>query len=333
MLTSADRSKRKNDSDSKQSDPTAPQSQRAGFREYTQAVDPVSLGVMPQMPLETFSPELYAQPITRVVPLDLSHALATDIPATSPALCAHFIRILPNNSLTLAGEAANELYYVLRGRGTTYHGLGNLRWGPGDFFTMPCGSKTLQAETDAVLYYVNDAPLLHHLGVEAKKPRFTPTLFTATRADDALQAVRHSPKSAHANRVSVVLVDATNPYTLSATPILWAMLGVLPQGAVQAPHRHQSVALDLVVNCAPGCYTLVGKHIDDQGVIQNPKRVSWQAGMAFTTPPGLWHAHYNESGADAHLVPIQDAGLHTYLRSLDIRFAKAADTPSAKSSG
>jgi hypothetical protein len=29
----------------------------------------------------------------------------------------------------------------------------------------------------------------------------------------------------------------------------------------------------------------------------------------------------NESGAAAWLLPIQDAGLQTYLRSLDIRFA------------
>jgi len=36
---------------------------------------------------------------------------------------------------------------------------------------------------------------------------------------------------------------------------------------------------------------------------------------------GLWHAHFNESGAPAHLIPIQDAGLQTYLRSLDIRFS------------
>ena len=34
----------------------------------------------------------------------------------------------------------------------------------------------------------------------------------------------------------------------------------------------------------------------------------------------MWHAHFNESGAPAHLIPIQDAGLQTYLRTLDIRF-------------
>ena len=44
---------------------------------------------------------------------------------------------------------------------------------------------------------------------------------------------------------------------------------------------------------------------------------------AFVTPPGLWHAHVNESGAPAHLFPVQDAGLHTYLRSLDIRFVRS----------
>ena len=43
------------------------------------------------------------------------------------------------------------------------------------------------------------------------------------------------------------------------------------------------------------------------------------AGSAFVTLLGLWHSHHNESGA-ADLVPIQDAGLHTYLRTLDIKF-------------
>ena len=55
--------------------------------------------------------------------------------------------------------------------------------------------------------------------------------------------------------------------------------------------------------------------------INNPKRIDWQAGGVFVTPPGHWHAHVNESENTAFLLPIQDAGLKTYLRSLDIRFA------------
>ena len=60
---------------------------------------------------------------------------------------------------------------------------------------------------------------------------------------------------------------------------------------------------------------------DERGDIVNPTRVAWEAGGAFVTPPGLWHALFNESGFPAHLIPIQDSGLQTYLRSLDIRFS------------
>jgi gentisate 1,2-dioxygenase len=40
----------------------------------------------------------------------------------------------------------------------------------------------------------------------------------------------------------------------------------------------------------------------------------------FVTPPGEWHAHFNESGVEPYLLPIQEAGLRTYLLSLNIRF-------------
>ena len=72
----------------------------------------------------------------------------------------------------------------------------------------------------------------------------------------------------------------------------------------------------------PGCYTLVGREVDERRRRSSiPIRVDWEAAGAFVTPPGLWHSHHNESGRPARLVPIQDAGLHSYLRSLDIRFA------------
>jgi gentisate 1,2-dioxygenase len=78
--------------------------------------------------------------------------------------------------------------------------------------------------------------------------------------------------------------------------------------------------LDLIVHCDPGCYTLVGPEIRPDGTIVDPTRVDWEPGGAFVTPPGLWHSHHNESGSAANLLPVQDAGLHTYLRTLDIRF-------------
>ncbi len=42
---------------------------------------------------------------------------------------------------------------------------------------------------------------------------------------------------------------------------------------------------------------------------------------AFVTPPGWWHSHQNESDEDAIVLPVQDAGLQTYMQTLDIQFA------------
>jgi gentisate 1,2-dioxygenase len=109
--------------------------------------------------------------------------------------------------------------------------------------------------------------------------------------------------------------------TLTITHVLWAMLGIVPAGANQAPHSHKSVALDFVAYSSPGTYTLVGDKVDPiTKQIIDPIRIDWVTGKAFVTPPGLWHSHHNESGEPAFIIPIQDAGLQTYLRTLDIQF-------------
>lgn len=55
--------------------------------------------------------------------------------------------------------------------------------------------------------------------------------------------------------------------------------------------------------------------------IVGDRQIAWSQGDFFTTP-GYWHEHRNESGERAYLTPIQDARLHTYLRTLDITFYK-----------
>ena len=99
------------------------------------------------------------------------------------------------------------------------------------------------------------------------------------------------------------------------------MFGLLPPRTVQPPHRHQSVAVDLVVDAPPGCYTLVGPRLADDGSIADAERFDWEPHSVFVTPPGLWHSHHNETVTPAHVLPIQDAGLQTFLRTLDIRFS------------
>jgi gentisate 1,2-dioxygenase len=161
------------------------------------------------------------------------------------------------------------------------------------------------------------------------EPRFRASHYPAALLEAELQQLLADPTAARSNRLSILLASADHPASRTVTHTLWAMLGVVPPGAVQPPHRHQSVALDLIIDCDPGCFTLVGTELNPDGSIRNPRRVDWHPGGAFITPPGHWHAHSNESGRMARLLPIQDAGLNTYLRSLDIRFAGSAGAASS----
>ncbi len=296
----------------------------ARYFEYSKAANPVGSGRTPTIPLQAFPASLHAGRPTGVIELDQSEALGIGHgPATSPGLCASFLRIAADESVTTRPVATSELLFVLDGSGTSVlDGGGELRWGAGDLFVLPCGTGTEhRADTDVTCYRVTDEPLLRHLGVAPTSPRFGPTHFPARRIRAELDAIVASPHATDRNRLAVLLANADQDRTLTATHVLWAMFGLLPEGAVQKPHRHQSVALDLIIDCRPGCYTSVGRSIDGDGRIVRPERIDWEPGGAFVTPPGLWHSHHNESGADAHLLPIQDAGLHTYLRTLDIRFA------------
>ena len=304
----------------------------ARFHEYTAAADPVGSGAISRVPIEQFPAHLHHGPGSRVVPLDLSGPLGVDYPATSPALLAAFVVLDPGDTCTTHPDATSELYVVLEGTGSSTFvrtspdrspATGTIPWGPGDVVTLPAGCTTEHTADPAgraLLYRVTDAPLLAYLGVTPGAPQFAPTRYAAATSRARLAEVERHPDAADRNRVSILLGNVAHPRTLTATHTLWAMLGVLPVDRVQRPHRHQSVALDLITSCAPGCYTLVGSRLDERGDIVDPFRVDWESAGAFVTPPGLWDSHHNESGSPAYLVPIQDAGLHTYLRSLDIRF-------------
>jgi len=280
--------------------------------DYRQAANPIRPGLTEPIPDRCWPASLHAEPRSAILPLDLSAELGCSGPATSPALAAHFLRILPGEGLKASAVATSSLFYVLRGAGSLQRPSAagqpalDLSWGAGDLFVLPSGADPLlQASADSLLYWVHDAPLLRYLGVAPSQPRFRPCHYPAARS----------------NRLSLLLASDDCPASRTVTHSLWAMLGVVPPGAMQPPHRHQSVALDLILDCDPGCYTLVGTELAADGTIRNPRRIDWEAGGAFLTPPGHWHAHGNESGRIARLLPIQDAGLHTYLRSLDIRFS------------
>jgi gentisate 1,2-dioxygenase len=292
------------------------------FYEYSAAADPIGSGITSPIPPKEFAPELYNSGETRIISLDLSSELRTNYPATSPSLLAHFIRINAGDSIHTQPNATSELYYIISGVGITEVNGQTISWKKGDFLTLPSGSVSRHiAAEDSTIYYILDTPLLDYLGAKATEARFKPTLYTAERAKAKLEEVANAPDAHLKNRISILLNNQNFEQTLTITHVLWAMFGIAPAGANQAPHSHKSVALDFVAYAAPGTYTLVGDKVDPlTKKIIDPIRIDWVTGKAFVTPPGLWHSHHNESGEPAFIIPIQDAGLQTYLRTLDIQF-------------
>jgi gentisate 1,2-dioxygenase len=300
--------------------PTAKLTEDVAIFEYSKAADPISSGATPRVPIKVFTPDLYASGPTRVVPLDLSADLRTPAAATGPSLLANFVRIKAGETLATSPNATSEFYYVIRGSGETETETGSISWSSGDIFALPGIAAVHHANNDAAFYMVNDAPLLAYLGVQKSESRFSPTLYQAANILAELDKAKNDPYASKRSRVSVLLSNRRFDQTMTITHTLWSMFGIVPPGTRQLPHRHQSVALDFVVDARPGVYTLVGTELASDGSIQNPTRVDWEKGAAFVTPAGYWHEHVNESGSDAFVMPIQDAGLHTYLRTLDIQF-------------
>lgn len=296
--------------------------QDAEYFEYSKAANPISAGLISRIPYQNFPSSLYDSGPSRVVPLDLSDALGCEGPATGPGLLANFIRLNAGDSLTLAPTATSQVLYVIAGRGHLEQGEQQFAWEKGCFIALPgLDAVQLSASEDARFYYVHDQPLLRYLGVAPTHQQFSATLYPAQKANAKLREAADDPRAQDRSRISILLGNRHFPQTRTVTHVLWAMYGILPAGSVQKPHRHQSIALDFIIDCPTGCYTLVGSEIDDNGQIRNPTRVDWEPGLAFITPPGYWHAHFNESDSEAFLIPIQDAGLQTYLRALDIRFS------------
>lgn len=299
--------------------------------DYRQAANPIRKGLTEPIPYRHWSPPGPDAVQSAILPLDLSESLGCPGPATSPGLAAHFVQLRPGDPLQPQALATSSLFVVLQGAGRLdwagppapgTQPIEPLEWSQGDVFILPHGlSPELLAQQPSLLYWVHDGPLLRYLGVSPTVARFSPCYFSADRLNDALNGLLADPTAARSNRLSVLLAHAACPASRTISHTLWAMVGVVPAGASQAPHRHQSVALDLIADCAPGCYTLVGTELDGSGLISHPRRIEWESGGVFITPPGHWHSHVNTSERAARLLPIQDAGLHTYLRSLDIRFA------------
>jgi len=286
------------------------------YYEFSAAVAPK----LPAIPCTIFDSALHQQGSTKIIPLDLSGQLQSIAPSTSPLISAYFLSIRPQESLKTTSPATAQLFYVIRGQGKTESDYGTVEWSQGDLFTLPSCDRAIHAASeDSAIYWVTDEALVNYLGVSATKPRFQPSLYPAERLRLEIDRVAQDPNASNRNRIGVILGNKATHLTRSLTHTLWALMVYVPKGTEQKPHRHNSVALDLIIDAPESVYTLVGDSLDENGKIVDGERVYWKSGSVFVTPPGLWHSHHNEGDRDALILPIQDAGFQSYLRTLDQR--------------
>ena len=214
-----------------------------GSYEYTQAADPIASGATPPIPHAEFPASLHQEGPSRVDPArpqpPAQAARAADQPG--PLRPLH-----PDPARRVRRDPAQRLLRaLLRAPGA---GPDPVRR-PDDPLVQgrhPDPPRRRRghdhrANDDAALYWVNDEPLLRYLGARAAEPTFRPTLFRAEETLAELARAAADPEAANRSRVSVLLANRACDQTLTITPTLWAMLGLLPIGAVQLPHRHQSV--------------------------------------------------------------------------------------------
>src|SRR5689334_25224081 len=100
--------------------------------EYSSAADPQ----LPRVPFAVFAAREHESGPTREIAWDLSGALETPWQATSPALLASFLRIEAGAALATRAHASSQMFFVIRGAGTTRAPQGELAWSRGDLFEI-----------------------------------------------------------------------------------------------------------------------------------------------------------------------------------------------------
>ena len=242
----------------------------------------------------------------------------------SPNLKIKYIKLDNKKVETNDSDASSHLFYVIKGSGFSYFDNKIIEWNEGDIFTFPvCKNICHTSEVDSRLIWGNDEALNEYLGVIPVKKMFEPTFYKKEMLLDFIKKANMEEGALERNRNGVLLsnrqIVRMGVNTLTHT--MWSLLNVINANTVQKPHRHNSIAIDLCISAEENkVYTLMGKELNEDGSVKDPIKRYWKANSIFVTPPGWWHSHHNDSDTEAWVFPIQDAGLYTYLNTLDIKF-------------
>ena len=256
---------------------------------------------------------------TGLIACDISGDLACAFPATTPLVLAQYGRIRAGETLETDFVASGVIAYVIAGSGVTHCDNEDVAWQSGDLFILPGGAHASHTagDTDAVLWIVTNEPQLAFENLRAPGPGEAPTDVVHYRGDEIGRQIDLLYDIGRGEQIAgsaLIFSAERQEATRNILPTLTAAMNSLPGGAVQRPHRHNSVAVSLVIK-GERCFSV----IDGQ-------RKDWAPWATTITPPVSVHSHHNGGNEMALFLIIQDGGIFYHARAMGFEFAEQPNT-------
>ncbi len=253
---------------------------------------------------------------TGLIRCDVSDTLQCPFPATSPLVLAAYAKIKAGETLALDPKASGVVHYVIQGSGETLSGDETIAWGPGDLFVTPGGVAQVHkaGAADAVLWIVTNEPQFAHEHAEPPAPGAAPTpVVHVTGAEIARQIdfLYNVDEAREVPGMALIFSSDEQEASRNALPTLTIAMNTLEPGVVQRAHRHNSVAVSLVVR-GENCFSKV-----------DGKRKDWSPWATTITPPVSVHSHHNEGDERAFFLIVQDGGFFYHARAMGFEFVDA----------
>jgi gentisate 1,2-dioxygenase len=262
----------------------------------------------PAVPDESFTAEparaLHPDTPTGLIACDRSKALECAFPATTPLILARYARIRAGEKLETEFVASGVIGYVIAGRGAVDCEGERVDWKAGDAFLLPSGVRhTYGASEDAVLWLVTNEPQLAFEKLRPGEALTEAVLFPREEIERQVDLLHQVGADAATAGLALVLSSTRQEAIRNVLPTLTVAMNSLPPGGTQRAHRHNSVAVALIVQ-GEGCYSMV-----------DGRRKDWSQWATTITPPTAVHSHTNTGSRRALFFIVQDGGFYSFARA------------------
>ena len=278
---------------------------------FNMQLPPVPDHLFTAEPLQAMDP---ATP-TGLIACDISDVLACDFAATTPLVLAYYARIRAHETLETDFVTSGVITYVISGAGTTQCAGEDIAWRAGDLLILPGGEPATHSagDDDAVLWVVTNEPQLSFENLRAPAPGQAPTDIVHYRGDEIARQIDLLYEVGRGEQIagSALIFSADRQEaTRNILPTLTVAMNSLPGGMVQRPHRHNAVAVSLVIK-GDRCFSVI-----------DGKRKDWAPWATTITPPVSVHSHHNGGNEMAMFLIIQDGGIYYHARAMGFEFAE-----------